>query len=326
MLVFWIVSEIAAIATDLAEFIGGAIGVSLLLGGTLLMGMVLVAIATFGVLQLERRGFRPMERMIATLVGLIGLCYLAEMIWAPIDWRQVGVHAIRPHLPGSEAIVIAVGIVGATIMPHALYLHSGLTQNRMVSRDDADRRLLLRWSRREIVLALGLAGLINMAMVIMASAAFHAGHPDVERIETAYHTLTPILGAAASGVFLVSLIASGVSSSVVGTIAGQMIMQGFVRFHIPVWLRRLVTIVPAFVVVGAGVDPTRALVISQVVLSLALPVPLVALLIFTGRRSIMGNFANGLWIGTGAWFGAAVILALNIVLLVQTAGFSVPGL
>ena len=203
-------------------------------------------------------------------------------------------------------------------MPHAIYLHSGLTQARVPARNDAERRKVLRFSNREVVVALAVAGLVNMAMVMMASSAFHAGHPEVAEIETAYHTLTPLLGAAAAGVFLLSLIASGVSTSTVGTMAGQMIMQGFVGFRIPIWLRRLVTMVPAFVVVALGVNATNALVISQVVLSIALPLPMIALLIFTGRRDIMGAFTNSRLTRVVALAGTAVVLALNVVLIAQT--------
>ena len=192
-------------------------------------------------------------------------------------------------MPDAAALTISVGIIGATVMPHAIYLHSGLTQGRAPARDDRERRKLLRFSNIEVMIALGVAGLVNMAMVMMASSAFHAGHPEVAEIETAYHTLTPLLGIGAAGVFLVSLIASGVSSSVVGTMAGQMIMQGFVGFRIPIWVRRLVTMVPAFIVVGLGTDATMALVISQVVLSLVLPVPMIALVMFTRRRGHHGQ-------------------------------------
>jgi manganese transport protein len=203
-------------------------------------------------------------------------------------------------------------------MPHAIYLHSGLTQARVPVRDDNDRRMVLRFSNREVVIALSVAGLVNMAMVMMASGAFHAGHPEVAEIETAYHTLTPLLGAAAAGVFLVSLIASGVSASTVGTMAGQMIMQGFVGFRIPIWLRRLVTMVPAFVVVALGVNTTNALVISQVVLSLALPLPMISLIIFTSRADIMGSFANSKLTRVAAVAATALVLGLNVVLIVQT--------
>jgi manganese transport protein len=205
-------------------------------------------------------------------------------------------------------------------MPHAVFLHSGLTQNRGQPRDEAERRMLVRFSNREVVIALAFAGFINMAMVIMAAAAFHIGHSEVAEIETAYHTLTPLLGAAASAVFLVSLIASGMSSSVVGTMAGQVIMQGFVGFRIPLFIRRLVTMVPAFVVVALGVNATEALVFSQVILSLALPIPMLALLHFTSQRAIMGPFANARRTTIAAALGAAIVLSLNFVLLAGAAG------
>jgi manganese transport protein len=221
--------------------------------------------------------------------------------------------------------LVVVGIVGATVMPHAIYLHSGLTQNRAPARTDAGRRKLLHFSNREVVIALSLAGLVNMAMVIMASGAFHAGHPEVAEIETAYHTLTPLLGAGAADIFLLSLLAAGISSSVVGTMAGQMIMQGFVGSRIPVWLRRLVTMVPAFIVVGLGINATDALVYSQVILSFALPIPMIALVLLTRRRDIMGAFVNSRLVDNAAILGTLVIVGLNVVLLLQTFGVAIPG-
>ena len=257
---------------------------------------------------------------------MICLCYLVEMFIAPVDWAAAAFHTVTPQLADAEALLLAVGIIGATVMPHAIYLHSGLIQARVPARDDTERRKVLRFSNREVVVALSVAGLVNMAMVMMASGAFHAGHPDVAQIETAYHMLTPLLGAAAASVFLLSLIASGVSASTVGTMAGQMIMQGFVGFRIPIWLRRLVTMVPAFVVVGIGANTTNALVVSQVVLSIALPLPMIALLIFTNRRDIMGPFANGRLTRVAAAIATVAVLGLNVVLIVQSFGLPVPGL
>ncbi|MDE3078399.1 MAG: Nramp family divalent metal transporter [Paracoccaceae bacterium] len=326
VIVMWVVSEIAAMATDLAEFLGGAIGLSLLFGIPLMAGMVVTAIVTYAILLVEGRGFRPMELVIGAFIAIIGLCYLAELFIAPVDWAGVAQGVILPQMPDAAALTISVGIIGATVMPHAIYLHSGLTQNRAVVRNEQERRRLLRFSNIEVVLALAVAGMINMAMVITAASAFHAGHRDVAEIGTAYHMLTPVLGAAAASAFLVSLIASGVSSSVVGTMAGQVIMQGFVRFRIPIWLRRVVTMVPAFIVVGLGVNPTWALVLSQVVLSLALPVPMVALVLFTGRRQIMGDYVNSRPLQALAILGTAVIVSLNVVLLAQTFGVPIPGL
>jgi manganese transport protein len=322
----WVVSEIGAMATDLAEFLGGAIGLSLLFGMPLLVGMVITGIATYAILTLQRGGFRPIELLIGGLVGVIGASYLVELFIAPPDWPAVAFHTVVPRLDGSEAVLLAVGIIGATVMPHAIYVHSGFTQDRIVARTDRERRRLLRFSNREVVLALGLAGLVNMAMVAMAASVFHDGvHDDVAEISTAYHTLVPVLGSCAAGVFLASLIASGLSSSAVGTIAGQVIMQGFTQYRIPLWIRRLVTMVPAFAVVALGIDATRALILSQVVLSLVLPVPMVALLILTRRRDIMGSFASGFLTMAAAAAAAAAVLVLNLVLVLQIIGIPLPA-
>ena len=322
----WMISEVAAMATDLAEFLGGAIGLSLLLHIPLIAGMGVTAVLTYGILMFEGRGFRPIELIIGSLVAAVALCYLVEIFIAPVDWAAAGLGSVVPRLPDAGALTLAVGIVGATIMPHAIFLHSGLTQNRAPARNDHERRLLLRFSNVEVLAALGVAGLVNMAMVITAAGAFHAGHSDVAEIETAYQTLTPLLGPAAAGVFLTALLASGLSSSAVGTMAGQMIMQGFVGFRIPIAVRRLFTMVPAFVVVWLGVNSTNALILSQVVLSIALPAPVIALLMFTRRKDIMGAFANSRLTNAAAAFGALVILTLNAVLLLQAFGVDIPGL
>lgn len=316
----WVVSELAAMATDLAEFLGGAIGLALLFHMPLLAGMVITGIVTYVLLLLEGRGARRLEMTIGALVGVVGLSYLVELFIAPVDWAAVGLHVFKPDLPDGMAVALAVGIIGATVMPHALFLHSGLTRRRVRPGNDDERRRIIRLSNAEVILALAVAGLINLAMVIMAASAFHGEHPDVAKIETAYQTLVPLLGGAAATIFLVSLVASGFSSSVVGTMAGQMIMQGFVDFRIPLWLRRAVTMVPSFAVVAAGVDATRALVLSQVALSIALPFPMVALVAFASRRRIMGVFAIGRWVTTVAVLAALVVLALNIVLLLDTFG------
>jgi manganese transport protein len=314
----WVISEIAAMATDLAEFLGGAIGLSLLFQLPLFWGMIVTAIVTYGILMFERRGFRPVELIIGALVAIVCLCYLIEIFIAPVDWAAAAFHTAVPQLEDAAAVTIAVGIIGATVMPHAIYLHSGLTYARLSARDDADRRKLLRYSNREVIVALAIAGAVNMAMVMMASAAFHAGHSDVAEIETAYHTLHPLLGAGAATVFLISLLASGVSSSAVGTMAGQMIMQGFVGFRIPLWLRRLVTMLPAFAVIALGADPTRALVISQVVLSIALPLPMISLIFFTSRADVMGAFANNGLTRVAAISATALVLVLNAILIYQS--------
>jgi len=322
----WVVSEIAAMATDLAEFLGGAVGLSLLFHMPLLAGMIVTAIVTYGILMVESRGFRPVELIIGSFVAIIALCYLVEIFIAHVDWAAAALGTVTPQLPDAGALLLSVGIIGATVMPHAVYLHSGLTQGRIPAYDDHDKRIVVRISNVEVLVALAAAGLVNMAMVMMAASAFHAGHSDVSEIETAYHTLTPLLGIGAAGVFLLSLIASGISSSVVGTMAGQMIMQGFVGFRIPIWLRRVITMAPAFVVVGYGVNATEALVASQVILSIALPLPMIALVMFTRRPDIMGVFANKPLTNVIAVVGTAIVLALNMFLILDTFGVPIPGL
>lgn len=322
----WVVSEIAAMATDLAEFLGGAIGLALLFNLPIFWGMVVTAIVTYGILIFEKKGFRTMELIIGSMVAIIGLCYLIELVIAPVNWGGAWAGLTTPQIPDGAALIIAVGIIGATVMPHAIFLHSSLTQSRVQTRNAAERRKVLRYSNIEVIVALAIAGMVNMAMVIMAASAFHQGNSEVAEIETAYHMLTPILGAAAASVFLVSLITSGISSSVVGTMAGQMIMQGFLRFQVPIWVRRLVTMLPAFAVVAMGVNPTQALVMSQVVLSIALPVPMIALLIFVSRRDIMGEFVTGPLLSLLAIVGAVLVLGLNFTLLAGAFGLEIPFL
>jgi manganese transport protein len=319
----WIASEVAAMATDLAESLGAAIGLSLLFGLPLLVSLLVTFAATYILLLLQGRGFRPIEMVIAAFIGVIAVCYLIELFIAPPDWRAFAFHAVVPGLAGPESVTLAVGIIGATVMPHAIYLHSSLTQSRVPARNDQERRRIIGYSNREVLVALGIAGLVNMAMMAMAAKVFHQGHAEIAAIETAYHTLVPLLGIGAAAVFMTSLLASGLSSSVVGTMAGQTIMQDFVRFRIPLSVRRLVTMVPAIFVVAMGVDSTQALVLSQVVLSLVLPVPMIALLVLSGRRDVMGAFVSRRVTQMAAVVAAAVVLALNTVLLLQTAGIPI---
>ncbi|KVW33601.1 Nramp family divalent metal transporter [Burkholderia ubonensis] len=311
----WIASEVAAMATDLAEFLGGALAFGLLCHLSLLAGMVATGFATCAILALEKRGFRPLEAAIATLVGVIGACYLGELLIAPQDWPAAAFHLVVPQLPDHAALTIAVGIIGATIMPHTLYLHSGLTQGRTAPRNDAERRRLVRFSNREVVAALGLAGVVNLAMVMMAASAFHRSAPGMTDIGDAYHTLVPVLGPAAGALFLVALLTSGVSSSVVGTMAGQVVMQGFIRRRMPVWVRRAVTVAPAFAVVALGCDVTHAMVLSQVVLSFVLPMPMIALLMLSARGDVMGAHAMRAPLRVTAGAATVVIVALNAYLV-----------
>ncbi|KVP94591.1 divalent metal cation transporter [Burkholderia ubonensis] len=311
----WIASEVAAMATDLAEFLGGALAFGLLCHLSLLAGMVATGVATCAILALEKRGFRPLEAAIATLVGVIGACYLGELLIAPQDWPAAAFHLVVPQLPDHAALTIAVGIIGATIMPHTLYLHSGLTQGRTAPRNDAERRRLVCFSNREVVAALGLAGVVNLAMVMMAASAFHRSAPGMTDIGDAYHTLVPVLGPAAGALFLVALMTSGVSSSVVGTMAGQVVMQGFIQRRMPVWVRRAVTVAPAFAVVALGCDVTHAMVLSQVVLSFVLPMPMIALLMLSARGDVMGAHAMRAPLRVTAGAATVVIVALNAYLV-----------
>jgi manganese transport protein len=312
----WIASEIAAMATDVAEFLGGALGVSLLLHVSVLCGLTITGVTTLLILQLDKRGFRSLELVIAAFVALIGLSYLCELVIAPPDWHAALLHTVVPQLRDKSALTLAVGIVGATIMPHTLYLHSGLTQNRTPARNDRERRGLLRFSNREVVIALGFAGVINLAMVMMSASVFGKSPSGITDIGVAYHTLIPTLGTCAAGVFLIALMASGISSSVVGTMAGQVIMQGFVGFSIPVWLRRLITMIPAFIV-ALSFNTMTAMILSQVVLSLVLPLPLVALVVLSSRKSVMGDFVTTNKIAIAAIAATALIVLLNVMLIRQ---------
>ena len=320
VLAMWVASEGAAMATDLAELVGAAIGLSLLTGMPMLWALVLAFFITWALLSLQSRGFRPLEIVIAGFVGTIGLGYLVELVIAPPDWGAVAFHSVVPQLAGADSVTLAVGIIGATVMPHAIYLHSALMTNRMPAHTDAERRKVLRFSNREVLFALGIAGLVNMAMVAMAAVVFHQDHSDVGEIQTAYRTLLPLMGVAAAGAFMASLLASGIASSVVGTVAGQTIMQDFIRIRIPLWVRRVVTMLPALVVVLIGVNATDALVMSQVVLSLVLPVPMIALLVLSGRPGVMGSFVLRPAVRAVAWSATAVVLSLNLILLLQTFG------
>ncbi|HET6606358.1 MAG TPA: Nramp family divalent metal transporter [Rhodopila sp.] len=319
VLAMWVGSEAAAMATDLAESIGAAIGLSLLFGLPLLASLLITFVITWALLSVQSRGFRPLELIIAGFVGVISVAYVVELFIAPPDWRAAAYHTVVPMLEGTNSVMLAVGIVGATVMPHAIYLHSSLMTGRIAARSNAERRRLVRYSNIEVMLALSLAGLVNMAMVAMAATMFHAGHSDVGEIETAYHTLLPLMGGVAAGSFMASLLASGLSSSVVGTMAGQTIMQDFVNVRVPLWVRRSVTMVPAIVVVAMGVNATQALVYSQVVLSLLLPVPMVALLLLIRRTDVMGRFAIHGAMQAVAMAATVIVIVLNAILLLQTA-------
>jgi len=317
----WVQAELIAMATDLAEFLGAAIGFQLLLGWALFPSAVVSGIAAFLILGLQRFGFRAFEAVIAVLVGVIGACYVIELTFAHADYGQVFKHAVYPQFGSSEALLLAVGIIGATVMPHVIYLHSALTQDRLVPETDEDAQTLLRFTRVDVVIAMTIAGVINVSMLVMAASTFYrTGLFHVASLDTAHRTLEPILGPASGAIFALALIASGLSSSAVGTLSGQVVMQGFIHRQIPVTVRRLVTMVPAFVVIAIGVDPSRTLVLSQVVLSFGIPFALIPLVIFTARSDIMGPLVNRRVTTVAATAVTALIVTLNIFLLLQTFG------
>ncbi len=316
----WVLMELVAMATDLAEFLGAALGFNLLFHIPLLAAALLTAVTTFIILGLERRGFRPLEAVITALVGVIAVSYVIETILDRPDMAQVAFHAVVPQFAGLESVLLATGILGATVMPHVIFLHSSLTQNRIPTNNEGELKRLFRFQLFDVTIAMGLAGLVNGAMLIMASSTFFSqGLTHIGTIEEAYRTLTPLLGSAASTVFAISLLASGLSSSTVGTMAGQVIMQGFIHRKIPIWVRRVVTMAPPIIVIALGLDPTRTLVISQVVLSFGLPFAIIPLVMFTRRMDVMGILVNHKVTTVIASIVAGLIVALNIFLLYQLA-------
>lgn len=319
VLSMWVIAEVVAIATDLAEFVGAAIGFNLLFGIPLFPAGVLTGIATFVILGLERRGFRPLEAVITVLVGIIALCYVAEIFMVRPDWGQIGYSVVNPRLSDTESVLLAVGILGATVMPHVIYLHSSLTQNRIKTPDEKQARKLFRFELIDVVVAMGIAGMVNAAMLIMAASTFHAhGLTELGEIEEAYRTLEPLLGSASSTLFGISLLAAGLSSSTVGTMAGQVVMQGFLHYHIPLWLRRGITMLPALIVLAIGLNPTDTLVLSQVVLSFGIPFALIPLVMFTANRRLMRGLTNHRITTLIASVIAGLIVALNFFLLYET--------
>ncbi len=317
----WLQAEAIAMATDLAEFLGAAIGFQLLFGIALFPAAVLTGIAAFLILGLQRFGFRPLEAVIGVLVVMIGACYLAEIFYAHPPVGLAAEHAVIPAFSGSESVLLAVGILGATVMPHVIYLHSALTQDRIVPESDVEARRLMRYTRIDVVIAMTIAGLINMAMLVMAASVFfESGLLNVDSLEGAHRTLSPIVGGASSTLFALALLGSGLSSSAVGTLSGQVVMQGFVARKIPLFVRRTVTMLPAFVVIALGFDATRTLVLSQVILSFGIPFALIPLVMFTSRKRLMGSLVNTRKTIVAATLVAGLIVTLNLFLLTQVFG------
>jgi manganese transport protein len=315
----WVLMELVAIFTDLAEFLGAALGFNLLLGIPMWIAGILTGITTFIVLALERRGFRSLEAVISAMVGMVAISYVIETIIVKPVWGEVLYHSVVPAFSGSESILLAAGILGATVMPHAIYLHSALMQGRVVVKKPTLLKRLFRYELVDILIAMGVASLVNGAMLVMSAFTFHAnGLTDIGTIQMAYKTLEPLLGKASSYVFGFSLLMSGLSSASVGTMSGQVIMQGFLNWEIPVWVRRLVTMVPSLVVIFLGLDPTRTLVVSQVLLSFGLPFAIIPLIRFTSDKKLMGVLVNRKITNILAWGVAGLILLLNFYLIYAT--------
>jgi manganese transport protein len=335
----WVAAEVAAIATDLAEFLGAALGLYLLFGSvllsrgwtrteTLLAAAAVSAVLVFVILALDLAGYRWLERGIMAFVGIIGICYGFEVFLVHPDWKLAAFHTLIPTLDPKDlhgSLYAAVGMLGATVMPHVVYLHSALVQPRreeMVKLPRVDgesrRRSYLRFELIDVFVAMNGAWLINSAMIVMAAVAFAHGRqaPDIEE---AYHTLGPLLGPMSATVFAVALLFSGLSSSTVGVMAGQVIIEGFLDIKFSIFLRRLITVIPALIVIAVGLDPLKILILSQVVLSFALPFALVPLLVLTNRASVMRSFVSARRTKIAGWCSVGIILTLNLVLLGQMA-------
>jgi manganese transport protein len=312
----WVQAEAIAMATDLAEVLGAALGLNLLFGMPLFPAGLLAGAGAFGILALQRYGFRRLEAVIAGLVGVIVVAFAFEVFLAKPSPAETVKHIFVPGFEGSESILLAAGILGATVMPHVVYLHSALTQNRVVGRDEREKKRIQRFERIDVIIAMTIAGFVNLSMLTIAAAVFFG--LGIESIEDAYASFDTELGGGAAALFGVALLASGFSSSSIGTMSGQVVMQGFIQRQIPLFLRRAITLLPALIILAIGVDPSRALVLSQVVLSFGIPFALVPLVIFTSRRELMGSLVNTKLTNVAAWAIAAVIICLNVFLLYET--------
>ena len=312
----WLQGETMAMATDLAEVLGAALGLNLLFGTPLVAAGLIAGAAAFAILALQRYGFRRLEAVIATGVGVIVVAFAFQFLVAPIDRQQMVHHLFVPGFAGTESILLAVGIIGATVMPHVVYLHSALTQHRVVGRNPEERRRVQRFERIDVIIAMAIAGAVNIAMLATFAAFFYGSN--VKSIPEAYYGLEAESGRGTALLFGIALLASGLASTSVGTLAGQVVMQGFINRQIPLFVRRAVTLAPAIIVLALGVNPSRALVLSQVVLSFCIPFALVPLVVFTSRRSLMGDLANSRQTIFAASVVAVVIAALNLFLLWET--------
>ncbi|MDN4525478.1 Nramp family divalent metal transporter [Fictibacillus sp. NE201] len=315
----WITAELAAMATDLAEFLGAALGIYLLLGIPLFPAALIGAAVTFGILMLHKYGFRFIEQIILGFVIIVAAVYIVELFYAKPDLGQVGYHLVVPHL-NSASILVAIGMLGATVMPHNIFLHSSVVKNRLKKNQPKHNHRVYKYAIVDSLLALNVAWFINSAMIVVAAAVFYKNGVKVTSIEDAYSTLTPLLGGFASLAFAIALLSAGLSSSVTGTMAGQYILEGFLNIKIPIWVRRVVTMIPALIIIGMGINTWKALVVSQVILSMQLPFTIIPLIMFTRNKKIMGSYANKRWTNILLILVAAVIIILNGLLIYQTFG------
>jgi len=314
----WIQAEIVAMSCDIAEVVGAALGLNLLFGIPLFPAALVAGAGAFALLALQQRGYRRLEAGIAVLVGVVLVSFGLEILYANPDGGQIAIHLFQPGFSGTDSILLTTGIIGATVMPHVIYLHSALTQRRIVGRNEDERRRILRFEKIDVVIAMSLAGLVNLAMMIMAASLFHGGgFAGIDTIQGAFHGLQKTVSNNAATIFGIALIASGFASSSVGTMAGQVVMQGFIRRRIPIFLRRALTLAPALIVIAIGVNPTEALVISQVVLSFGIPFALVPLVLLARRKDLMGSLVNPPWLTALVSVLAGLIISLNVFLLYE---------
>jgi manganese transport protein len=314
----WVQAELVAMATDLAEFVGAAVGLNLLFGIPLFPAGLIIGVAAFAILELQSHGFRPLEAAIVVLVGVIVVAFAFEVFLSGFSPAAAAQGLLVPRIPNRTALLLAVGILGATVMPHVIYLHSALTQRRVVGADEEERRKIFNFEKWDVVIAMSIAGLVNIAMLITAAAVFHGrGGEGVAGLDQAFRGLAHYIGNHASIAFGLGLLASGLSSASVGTLAGQVVMQGFIRRQIPLFLRRAITMAPALLVLAVGFEPSHVLVYSQVALSFGIPFALVPLVVFCQDRRLMGTLASRRTTTAVAGVVVAVIVVLNAFLIQQ---------
>ncbi len=314
----WIQAELVIIATDLAEFIGAALGLYLLFNIPMFPAALITAVGSFAILELQRRGFRAFEAGISGMVLIVVLAFAFQTFLAQPNWSEATLGMFTPRFDGVESILLATGILGATVMPHAIYLHSSLTQNRIVGRNDAEKKRIFRFELIDIIIAMIIAGAINMSMLVIAAAVFHTQGVVVEDLDIAYNGLKEALGPMAAVSFGLGLLIAGLASSSVGTLAGDVVMQGFIRMKIPLYLRRAITMIPPLIIIASGVNATYALVLSQVILSFGIAFALVPLVMFTSKRDIMGSLVNHRITTILGWIVVVIVVTLNLYLLWQT--------